>query len=270
MKLNFILILFLGTLYFQAYSQESGAFRELENKAFKPGEKLTYRAYYQSFMTGKLTAGIATISVLDPEMVFNKREVLQISVEANSKGFFNAFFKVRNKFDSYIDSQSIFPHFFIRRTREGGYTKDDEYRFNQKENYVITRTDSVKIPTYTQDFVSAVYFARCLNFDTLVKGDVIPIDFFLDDSVYVSAIIYQGKETIEVKLGKIRCLKFLPGMATGEVFADKYPMTLYVTDDKNHLPVLLESAVVVGSVKAELIEYDGLSNSMNSFIEKYE
>ena len=268
MKLNFILILIIGFFQLQAISQDE--YRKLGNEAFKLGEKLTYRAYYQSALTGKLTAGIATLSVLESEMVFDEREVLQISIEANSTGFFNVFFKVRNKFDSYIDRRGIFPHFFIRRTREGGYTKDDEYRFNQKDNYVITRSDSVTIPDYTQDFVSAVYFARCLNFDSLVKGDVIPVNFFLDDSVYISAIIFQGKEIIDVKLGKINCLKFLPGMATGEVFADKYPMILYVTDDKNHLPVLLQSAVVVGSVKAELIEYEGLVNPMTSFIEKRE
>ncbi|RLD49725.1 MAG: hypothetical protein DRJ05_20570, partial [Bacteroidetes bacterium] len=148
MKLNFILILILSSICFQVSSQETEPFRELKNEAFKPGEKLTYRAYYQSMLTGKLTAGIATISILEPEIVFNEREVLQISVEANSKGFFNTFFKVRNKFDSYLDRKGIFPHFFIRRTREGGYTKDDEYRFYQKENYVITRSDSVTIPDY--------------------------------------------------------------------------------------------------------------------------
>jgi hypothetical protein len=270
MKLNFILILILSSICFQANTQEIKSFRELTNEAFKPGEKLVYRAYYQSFFTGKLTAGIATLKVLESPMVFEERETWQINVEANSKGFFNTFYKVRNKFDSYIDSKGLFPHFFIRRTREGGYKKDDEYRFDQNENYVVTRSDSVTIPDYTQDFVSAVYFARSLDFDTLQKGDVVPIDFFLDDSVYISAIIYQGKETIEVKIGEIRCLKFLPGMATGEVFADKYPMTLYVTDDKNHLPVLLESAVIVGSVKAELIDYEGLANPMNSFVEKNE
>jgi hypothetical protein len=270
MKLNTLFILILSSICFQANTQETKSFRELTNEAFKPGEELVYRAYYQSFLTGKLTAGIATLKVLESPMVFDERETWQINVVANSKGFFNTFFKVRNKFDSYIDCEGLFPQFFIRRTREGGYKKDDEYKFNQKENYVITRSDSVGIPDYTQDFVSAVYYARSLDFDSLQKGDVIPINFFLDDSVYISAIIYQGKEIIEVKMGKIRCLKFLPGMATGEVFADKYPMTLYVSDDKNHLPILLESAVVVGSVKAELIEYDGLLNPMNSYIERYE
>lgn len=270
MKINFLHIVIFSILSLSIYSQDSDSYREMSNDAFKIGEKLTYRAYYQSLLTGKLTAGIAKLNVLNSSMSFDDREVLQISVEAKSKGFFNAFFKVRNKFDSYIDQNALFPHFFIRRTREGGYKKDDEYRFNHKEKYVTTRTDSVSIPKYTQDFVSAVYYTRCLNFDTLEKGDIIPVDFFLDDSVYISAIIYEGKQIVEIGIGKIRCLKFLPGMATGEVFANKYPMTLFVSDDKNHLPILVESAVIVGSVKAELTDYKALANPMTSFIEKYE
>lgn len=43
-------------------------------------------------------------------------------------------------------------------------------------------------------------------------------------------------------------------MVTGNVFADAYPMFVWVTDDENHLPVLAESKVIVGSVKMELVE----------------
>jgi hypothetical protein len=58
-----------------------------------------------------------------------------------------------------------------------------------------------------------------------------------------------------------------PGMATGEVFSNKYPMTLWVTDDKNHVPILANAAIVVGSLKAELKEYAGLKNEFTSIIE---
>jgi len=56
-------------------------------------------------------------------------------------------------------------------------------------------------------------------------------------------------------------------MITGEVFSDKYPMILWVTDDKNHIPILAKSAVIVGNVKAELMEYEGLANELTSLIE---
>jgi hypothetical protein len=47
-------------------------------------------------------------------------------------------------------------------------------------------------------------------------------------------------------------------VAVGEVFADPYPMEMWVTDDKNKIPVLMKSAVFIGSVKIELVEYRGL------------
>lgn len=241
--------------------------RNINNEAFQVGERLQYRFYYDAWLTGKITAGIGVLEVKETDTVFNNREVYHIDTEGRSKGMFNWFYKVRDQFDSFIDKQFLAPHYFIRRTREGGFKKDDEYLFNQQKNYVKTRTDSMSIPPFTQDFVSAIYFTRTFDTDTLEIGDVLPVNFFLDDSVYNSAIIYDGKEIVEIKLGTFRCLKFRPGMATGEVFSNKYPMELWVTDDKNHIPILARSAVIVGNVKAELMEFEGLASELTSLIE---
>ncbi|MEZ5198578.1 MAG: DUF3108 domain-containing protein [Bacteroidales bacterium] len=258
---------FIALLIFvsnSGYSQEE--WRSVTNNAFQPGEVLKYRFYYDALLTGKVTAGIGTIEVKKSKKEFNGRKVFHIDSEGRSKGMFNWFFKVIDQFDSYVDEQFLAPHFFERRTREGGYKKDDEYRFNHSENYVITRSDSISIPKYTQDFLSAVYFARTFETDTLEIGDVLPINFFLDDSVYNSAIVFDGREIIKIELGVFQCLKFRPGMATGEVFSNQYPMELWVTDDKNHIPLLGKSAVIVGTVKAELIEFKGLANPLTSLI----
>jgi len=248
-------------------SQED-TWRKWEVNAFKPGEKLEYRFYYDAWLTGKITAGTGILEVKSTDRTFNGRPVWRIDTEGSSKGMFNWFFKVRDEFDSYVDRESMVPHYFIRRTREGGYKKDDEYRFNHEKEYVVTRSDSLPIPKYTQDFVSAIYFARTFSADTLEIGDMLPVHFFLDDSVYNSAILYEGKEIIEIDLGKFRTLKFRPGMATGEVFADKYPMNMWVTDDKNHIPLLVKSAVIVGNVKGELMSFEGLANPLTSRIKE--
>ncbi len=261
-KLLPIFILLLLNL--EGFSQET--WRKVENEAFQVGEKLKYRFYYDAWLTGKVTAGYGTLEVKDTEEKYFEREVYHIDAEGYSKGFFNLFFKVRDEFESFVDVESLAPHYFIRSTREGGYEKDDEYQFHQQEQYVITRSDSVTIPQYTQDFISALYFSRTFNSDTLEIGDILPVSFFLDDSVYNSAIIYEGKEIVKLKLGTFNCLRFRPGMATGEVFSDKYPMTLWVTDDKNHIPVLAKSAVIIGNVKAELMGYEGLANELTSLI----
>jgi len=264
-SISAFLVIMISFSPFVVFAQDS--VRNINNEAFRVGERLKYRFYYDAWLTGKITAGFGVLEVKDTDTLFNGREVFHIDTEGKSKGMFNWFYKVHDRFDSFVDKEFLAPHYFIRRTREGGFRKDDEYIFNQTENYVVTRSDSISIPRYTQDFVSAIYFARTFDTDTLEIGDVLPVNFFLDDSVYNSAIIYDGKGIVEIKLGTFRCLKFLPGMATGEVFSDKYPMELWVTDDKNHIPILAKSAVIVGNVKAELMEYEGLANELTSLIE---
>lgn len=264
----FHLFILAGFVSHPIFAQDST--RIVNNDAFQVGEHLKYRFYYDAWLTGKVTAGYGVLEVKEADSLFNNRSVYHIQTEGKSKGMFNWFYKVHDQFDSYVDKDLLVPHYFTRKTREGGFKKDDEYIFNQQENYVKTRTDSLTIPPFTQDLISAIYFARTFNTDTLEVGDVLPVNFFLDDSVYISSIIYDGKGIVEIKLGKFRCLKFLPGMATGEVFSEKYPMELWVTDDKNHVPILARSAVIVGTVKAELMEFEGLASPMTSLIELYE
>jgi len=251
-------------------SAQDQTWRKVNNEAFKVGEKLQYRFYYDAWLTGKVTAGTGMMEVKEGDIKFNGRSVYHIDTEGQSKGMFNWFYRVYDQFDSYIDKEFIAPHYFIRRTREGGYKKDDEYRFDHIKNTVTTRKKTSTLPTYTQDFISAIYFARTFRTDTLEVGDMLPVNFFIDDSVYTSAIVYEGKEIINIELGKFRCLRFKPGMATGEVFSNKYPMTLWVTDDKNHLPVLAVSAIIVGNVKAELMGYEGLASPLTSLLERFE
>ncbi|KAF5028606.1 hypothetical protein DSECCO2_657320 [anaerobic digester metagenome] len=77
-----------------------------------------------------------------------------------------------------------------------------------------------------------------------------------------------GKEVIKTELGSVSCLKFKPMVIKGNVFSEPYPMVLWISDDKNRLPVLVQSAVIVGSVKMELVEYEGLRNPMHALIKE--
>lgn len=265
-QIVFLILLLFG--YQSLYSQTE--WRKVENNAFKPGERIQLRFYYDAWLTGKVTAGIGVAEVKESDRKFSGRPVYHIDTEGYSKGLFHFFYKVHDEFDSYIDKEFLAPYLFVRQTREGGYQKFDEYRFNHEEEYVITQTDSLPLPRYTQDFISVVYFARTFNDDTLEAGDRFFVNFFIDDSVYNSVVIFEGREVVDIKLGKFNCLRLKPMMAVGEVFTEKYPMTLWVTDDENHLPVMAKSAVFVGNVKMELMEYTGLANELTSLIELHE
>jgi len=239
-------------------------FRKVENNTFERGEFLKYRVFYDSWITYWMTAGYGSTEI-DPEPVeINGRKTYHIIVNGKSANIFNVFFKVRDKFETYMDEEALMPHKFIRYTREGGYKKDDTVFFDHQAEKAVSTRKVKHITPYVHDIVSAFYYMRTWDFDTAEVNDKYYLDFYLDDSLYHSEIVFLGRDWVDTDFGKIYCMKFKPRVATGEVFVDPYPMELWVTDDKNKIPVLMKSAVFIGSVKIELIEYKGLKWPMGA------
>ena len=117
------------------------------------------------------------------------------------------------------------------------------------------------IPADVHDIVSAVFYLRTLDVDVFEQDSMYPVNFFLDDSVYYSALRYIGKSVHESAWGYLPTITVAPRMATGTVFSEQYPMQVWITDDKNKIPVFVESKIIIGTVKMELVEYQGLKNS---------
>ena len=258
-KVFFIILCCLYLPGWQLQAQDT-----IVNTAFKTGEYLKYRVYYSSAILNA-TAGEAILTVSDWEEKHDGelKQYYRITGLGNSKGMFNWFYKVRDKFESIVDVNTILPYAFIRKTSEGKYLQNDLVIFDRKADIaIVNNTEEFNVPANVHDFVSALYFMRTLEVNDFNSDSLFFINFFLDDSVYMSAVKYEGKANIKTKWGDITCLKIAPMMASGEVFADEYPMFVYVSDDKNHVPILAESKVVVGSVKMELIEYGGLTSTL--------
>jgi hypothetical protein len=52
----------------------------------------------------------------------------------------------------------------------------------------------------------------------------------------------------------------VPVVQEGRIFEEEEDMIVWITDDKNKIPVLAQAKVLVGSIKMELVEYQNLSN----------
>jgi hypothetical protein len=237
----------------------------VKNVAFDRGEELKFRFFYDSWFAD-ITAGYGTLTVTEDKAIKYGRTTYHVVAEGKSKGLFNMFMKVHDRFESWFDEQDFRPYHFVRRTREGGYRKDDDVLFNYTSNQAKSRTASKRITNQTHCIISAFYYARNIDLEGVAVGDIIEVPFFFDDSVYNSAIQFLGTAEIKTDFGRFRCLKIKPMMATGKVFKDPYPMVLYITDDKNRIPVMAESALIVGKVKMELCGYKGLVNEVESLL----
>jgi hypothetical protein len=211
---------------------------------------------------GFIDAGEARLEILPETKTFFDRPVYHVVGTGKTKGAFDWFFKVRDRYESYIDSQSIIPWYFIRRVDEGGYKISQNVTFNHYKNVAISEKKTIPVPHQVQDIVSAYYYARTLNFDTAKTNDIYPFNAYLDDEVIKMHIKYLGKEKVKTKLGTFNCIKFCPVLLVGRVFKDDDDMTIWITDDKNRVVVRAEAEILVGSVKMDLQEYSGLANPL--------
>lgn len=249
------LIALLPSLVVNPRSEESVAdpLREVNNSAFRVGEYLKYRIHY-----GIINAGIAEIQVKGTS-TRNGRPVYHLVGKGRSVGMAEWFFKTRDTYISYVDQQAMIPWEFIRDVDEGGYIIKRHLMFDHYENTVRDLDQkpvkTYQIPENAQDLLSSFYYARCLPTEALQKGEMLPVEMFLDHERFAFRLKYLGKQTIETRFGVIRCKKFIPVVQSGRVFSDKEGLSLWVTDDKNKIPVRLEAELAVGSIKMDLIEF---------------
>ncbi len=230
--------------------------RSLDNAAFKEGEKLTYVVRY-----GILNAGEAVLELKGTDKDAAGRPLIHAVGTGRTLGAFNAFYKVEDLYESYMDKQGVFPYYFKRKVDEGGYKINHEYIFKQNSKQVITQDkESFDVPAHTQDMFSAFYYARTLDFSKAKKGDVFTINCFFDAELYPLQLKFLGRENLKSKSGKFKCLKFEPRFQSGRIFKDEGDMTVWITDDANRMPVLLKAKIIVGSIKMELTDYKGLAN----------
>jgi len=228
-----------------------------QNEAFKTSEVLEYRVHY-----GMIDAGEARLEVASEIKQIGNRRCYQVIGTGRSTGAFDWFFKVRDHYESYIDSGAIVPWLFIRRIDEGGYKKKQNVSFNHSKKTATSEKKTIQTPDHVQDLLSAFYYARTLDFSSASVGDTFLINTYLDDETFPMIIKYVGKETIKTKVGSLRCLVFKPYLLEGRVFKESEAMTIWISDDKNRIPVRAQADVLVGSIKMDLKGYAGLANPL--------
>lgn len=235
----------------------------VRNNSFHAGESLSLIVFYNALGL-YINAGTANITV-NSERLFNK-PVFHIIGTGSTNSKYDWIFKVRDRYETYIDTATLQPYKFIRNVNEGGYRKYENITFNQPANTAITTQGVFKVPNCINDVVGAVYYARNIDFNKYKPGDRIPFFMFLDNEVYNMYIRYEGKQTVKTRYGKFRAIKFKPLLLKGTIFEGGEKMTVYVSDDANKIPLRIESPLLVGSVKADMMSYDNLRFPLTSLI----
>lgn len=246
-KLTGILLLFsLQATFF--YGQDS-----VNKNSYKTGERLKYIAHF-----GMLNAGSASLVIKDS--VYSGKKVYHAKAHANTIGLADKIYKVRDIYESFYNPQTGLPYMSIRNINEGNYKYYNEVRFFHSEKKLLSqRSGEHEVPENILDMVSAFYYMRDAMFGKIKKvGDQIVLDTYFADEIFPLKMRYVGDETIKTKLGKFYCMKFSPVVEPGRVFDSEDDVTIWISKDKNYIPLQIRIDLIIGSIKCDLVEYSGL------------
>ena len=237
----------------------------IRNTAFKAGEKVSLSVYYA--VAGiYVDAGTATFTTTLENL--NGRPVYHVVGEGRTNSSYDFLYNERDKYESYIDTATMQSLKSVRNVNEGGYKKYQNVTFNKTANTAVSSEGVFKVPECVQDVVSAVFYARNIDFSVLRPNDKITFSMFLDNEVYSMYIRYLGKEQVKTKYGKFNAIKFKPLLIKGTIFEGGEKMTVWVTDDQNRIPVRIESPISVGKVKIDMMGHENLRHPLTALIKR--
>ena len=253
-KFRLFIVLITSISFFKSIAQNE----KIIDTPFNGGEWFEFRIYY-----GFFNASYASIKLENDTI--NNIPVFHSKGYGKTTGLARWFFKVEDHYESYFNKEKIVPYKFIRNIYEGGYTKNIEINFNQKQ--LIANINDKKKKTKTevpfnlnaQDLVSSFYYLRKYFPRNEIKiNESFVINMFFDNENYVFKLKYIGKEIVQSKFGNIECLKLIPMVQSGRIFKEQESVTIWISNDKNRIPIRVQADVIVGSIKADLENFKNL------------
>lgn len=232
---------------------------------FKDGEWLKYRMHY-----GLLNAGYATVQI--SAINHENEEAFHVNGKGWTTGLVKLFFNVDDNYQTHFYKKNTTPYHFVRRVDEGGYIISRDVYFDQENNEALIKDHKKNLEKTVeigevQDMISSFYYLRNMDLANMKVNEEIHVDMFFDYETFGFKLKFLGEDILDTKFGEIKCLKFRPLVQSGRVFKEDESLTVWITADKNKIPIRIKADLAVGSLKADLEEFKGLANPFHIIID---
>ena len=239
-----------------------------DNTAFATGERIVYKLYYNlNFIW--IPAGEATFTAKDLGREY------KLTATGETYASYEWFFKVRDRYESYINKETLLPRKAVREIHEGNYDLYEYIEFDQATRTGITyrghsheeamaQGKAFAAETCLHDVLSSIYYMRNSQLDEVRPNSTIPLSVIMSHEIYPLDVRMLGKEEDKkIKgLGRFDVFELVPQLVAGDVFNEDSEMRVWASTDGNHVPLTIESPVSVGSVKAVLKSHERLRHPL--------
>lgn len=218
--------------------------RKIPCKEFGVGEKFEFAVQYLG-----ITAATASFEIKEKISVEGEPAYRLVS-NAKVVPLFAAVYRVDDTVESYIDVKGLYTRKLYKKLIEGNYENENTQYYDQNNGLVKDGDKLYNIPEFCQDILSAFYFFRAHQ---LAVGRNIDIAVYADGKVNKLTVSVLRREFIRIPLGRYEAYAVRPFMNFESIFKQEGEVTVWVSVDEPHIPLMMKSKAFVGSINAVLI-----------------
>ena len=196
---------------------------------------------------------------------------------ASSYQRYDWLFKVRDTFETISKPEPLLPSIYRGRTMEGSAESVSEYYFNEQHTSLLIKSreadevisKTLKINDQISDVLTATYKTRSIDWQRFAFGEGIILQMIMNNALLQLPVNYVAKDTLKLSTGEtFACLQFDASLPEGSIFMAGEAIRVWVSDDKNRLPVRIEAKIKIGSIEIQLAKYQQLAHPLHSLQNK--
>lgn len=248
--------------------QDAEAQCKIPNNAFVSGEKIQYDLYF-NFGILRARAGSGSLTVTDAN--YRGINSLKTVMLLNTSGLAGNFFSVNDTLTSYID-KDLRPLLFTKEALEGSDYSIERQSYTYSGNDISIR--SIRIyngeekfdevftsDKCTYDYLSVISLIRNLDYTGMNSGDSKFIQFISGRKAVNMYVNYQGISKIKANDGKTYEVINITMTINDDAFTNqKEALRASLTNDSNRIPVIIDTSLNIGSVRAVMKNATGIKN----------
>ncbi len=261
-KLIFSLIIFV------TISMGADAQCKIMNSSFKSGENISYDLYFSyGIINGKAGNGFMKTEMVD----YRGGSAYNIRMQLNTSGIVGSFYSVNDTLVSYVD-MDLRPLLFTKNAHEGKDYSREVQTFTYSENGIKVRTNrvyngekrfdkTIDTDQCTYDYLSVLPLIRNLDYSGMKKGDSKQIQFIAGKDIVNMSVNYEGVEKVKANNKKTYDAIQISLTIHDKAFKNqKEAISASLTNDENRIPIIINTHLKIGVIRAVLSDATGLRN----------
>lgn len=218
-------------------------------------ESLNYRVTYKWGLIQK-NAGRANLTLK------RNGDDYHAVLTARSDPWADHIYSVRDTLRSHMSGTDMHPVIYDKATHEAGKYSHDVIRYTyegknvtaectryrlDKKGHETASDISLEASAPAVDMLSIYYFVRRLDYSRMTKGQHSYATIFSGKRKEKLTVIYDGTETVKVDGTSYRCHR-ISFTFTAEGRPSSDPMTAWISDDNDRIPVKVTGQLPVGKI----------------------